>query len=449
MRIPWLVLAIPCGVLSACTPGAGSPVTNPTDLPPSSPTAPALIPNTPSAPTGSEPGFTPCAALTSVERAYVPQGDDLADAVPACTVAVHPIAGASGSVLSVVVDASVPVRVSAVDPAGRLAADTSDPLGALSVALDVSPVVSGEVLVSIAPVAPTADQGDLAYTVSVQCVDGCERLYTRYPVLLMHGMGGASDFGGVDYFYRVPGELSAAGVVVDAPAVSPFADSTQRAAEWAPHLDALLAQGHRRVNVIAHSQGGLDARVLASPGGLDRGDDIASITTIGTPHAGSDLADVLDGLFTGGVVDPAVVDLGAALFEALFGLPVDDPQLAAAIHQFTSAETAALDAVTPDHPATGYGSWAGHSCGVLEPGCQADHGGEVVDGTLAASYLLIWPKPNDGMVPVTSQQYGAFLGELDADHADEIGQFSDALNPAFDHLAFYFSEVDRLRGLGL
>ena len=72
-----------------------------------------------------------------------------------------------------------------------------------------------------------------------------------------------------------------------------------------------------------------------------------------------------------------------------------------------------------------------------------------VNELLSASYLLIWPKPNDGMVPVTSQHHGFELGEVPADHADEIGQFADELNPAFDHRAFYRGEVERLRALGL
>ncbi len=42
---------------------------------------------------------------------------------------------------------------------------------------------------------------------------------------------------------------------------------------------------------------------------------------------------------------------------------------------------------------------------------------------------------NDGMIGVSSAQWGTYLGTLDADHFDEVGQPPDATE--FDHLAFY------------
>ncbi len=51
-------------------------------------------------------------------------------------------------------------------------------------------------------------------------------------------------------------------------------------------IDAVLsATGAEKVNLIAHSKGGVEARMAASS--LGYGKKIASITTIGTPHRGS------------------------------------------------------------------------------------------------------------------------------------------------------------------
>ena len=44
--------------------------------------------------------------------------------------------------------------------------------------------------------------------------------------------------------------------------------------------------------------------------------------------------------------------------------------------------------------------------------------------------------------------YGEHLGQLNADHFDEIGQIADQLSGPFDHLAFYLSEANRLHNLG-
>jgi triacylglycerol lipase len=265
----------------------------------------------------------------------------------------------------------------------------------------------------------------------------------------MHGMGGADSFGGVDYFLGVPDELGGAGLVVEAPGVSPFATSLQRALEWEAELDALLARGHRRVNLIGHSQGGTDARVLASDAGLARGDVVASVTTIGTPHRGTAVADLIATGIVDGVIQPWALDLGASVFVELFGLDVADPALAGQIAQLTPPVSVALDAATPDHEGTAYWSWAGRSCGVLEPLCQDQHEGEIVGGLLAATYLILWPAPNDGMVPVESQHHGVVLGEIPADHANEIGQFDDQVPDPFDHLGFYRAEAARLRDAGL
>ena len=69
----------------------------------------------------------------------------------------------------------------------------------------------------------------------------------------------------------------------------------------------------------------------------------------------------------------------------------------------------------------------------------------MVDPLLGAPYLLMWPTPNDGLVPTASQVYGDFLGEIPADHTDQIGPFEGVDNPAFEHLQFYRDEVARLR----
>src|SRR6185295_1663942 len=73
--------------------------------------------------------------------------------------------------------------------------------------------------------------------------------------------------------------------------------SEVRAQAIAKQIDTILARtGKAKVNLVGHSQGGLDARILASPNGLKYGDRIASVTTVATPHRGTKVADAALGL---------------------------------------------------------------------------------------------------------------------------------------------------------
>jgi triacylglycerol lipase len=66
----------------------------------------------------------------------------------------------------------------------------------------------------------------------------------------------------------------------------PMAGIARRAEAFAEQIQKIPGD---RVNVIAHSMGGLDARYAISRLGLDA--RVASLTTIGTPHRGTPIAD--------------------------------------------------------------------------------------------------------------------------------------------------------------
>ena len=86
-----------------------------------------------------------------------------------------------------------------------------------------------------------------------------------------------------DYWVGVEDVLLSQGYAANIYGVSAFDSTPVRAEQWSQHLDALYSEtGARRVNLIAHSQGGLDARYYATR--LDINNRVASITTIATPH---------------------------------------------------------------------------------------------------------------------------------------------------------------------
>src|SRR3982751_5615093 len=75
------------------------------------------------------------------------------------------------------------------------------------------------------------------------------------------------------------------------PTVSPADSVRQRAEDFTAQVtEALRARPDVRVHIVAHSMGGLDARWAVAKGGL--ADRTASVTTIGTPHHGTTVANI-------------------------------------------------------------------------------------------------------------------------------------------------------------
>ena len=115
--------------------------------------------------------------------------------------------------------------------------------------------------------------------------------HTRYPLVLIHGAG-FRDLKWPVYWGRIPAALETRGAVIRYGLQDCWASTETNAAEIVRRIDEILAEtGAEKVNLIAHSKGGLEARMAASS--LGAGDRIASITTVATPHRGSKTVDLL------------------------------------------------------------------------------------------------------------------------------------------------------------
>ncbi len=112
------------------------------------------------------------------------------------------------------------------------------------------------------------------------------------PIVLAHGLFGFSRIGLgpltlTSYFRGIPEALRAAGNRVLVTRVHPIAGVEFRARRLGDRI--LRAFPDEPVHIIGHSMGGLDARrLIADPYWRTR---VLSLTTIGTPHLGTYLAD--------------------------------------------------------------------------------------------------------------------------------------------------------------
>jgi len=113
----------------------------------------------------------------------------------------------------------------------------------------------------------------------------------KYPVLLVHGMG-FRDNKYIGYWGRIPRVLNEMGCSVYFGYQDSNADVETNGKHLAERINQIIHEtGAEKVNIIAHSKGGLDSRYAISS--LHMGDKVASLTTISTPHHGSKTIDKL------------------------------------------------------------------------------------------------------------------------------------------------------------
>ena len=114
---------------------------------------------------------------------------------------------------------------------------------------------------------------------------------TKYPILLIHGVF-FRDYKYFGYWGRIPGQLRRNGAQVYF-GNQPSAASIEECGKFLDKRirEILEETGCEKVNVIAHSKGGLDIRYAMAFCGT--APYIASVTTVSTPHRGSRFADYM------------------------------------------------------------------------------------------------------------------------------------------------------------
>lgn len=111
---------------------------------------------------------------------------------------------------------------------------------------------------------------------------------TKYPIVLAHGIA-AKDARIMNAFGKIGDELAAAGYKVYIADTDGFGTIEGNAAQLKEFVERVLAEeGCEKVNIIAHSKGGLDSKHMITELGMEGA--VASLTTLCTPHKGSIIA---------------------------------------------------------------------------------------------------------------------------------------------------------------
>ncbi|MDR2700969.1 MAG: alpha/beta hydrolase [Spirochaetaceae bacterium] len=137
----------------------------------------------------------------------------------------------------------------------------------------------------------------------------------KYPIVLVHGIIAHDRPSIIKYWGKIPETLREAGARVFLGNTDSWGDYESNAKLLKTTIDNVLYETNSdKVNIIAHSKGGLDSRYFIWK--YDYGSKVASLTTIATPHHGAELADMI---YKRKIVHTWIAKKAIMLFGKLYG----------------------------------------------------------------------------------------------------------------------------------
>lgn len=255
---------------------------------------------------------------------------------------------------------------------------------------------------------------------------------TKYPIILVHGTI-IKSFPFFPAFRFISDFLRAQGLhvyVTNQDGVGTIGNNAVQLKEEI--LQILQQENCDKVNIIAHSKGGLDARYMISK--LDMAAHVASLTTLSTPHHGSGLSAKL-------LKMPKLFAKITAFFvDTFFRIFRDqNPNILALAQELTASEMRIFNEFVPNAPDVYYQSYSSTSPRKkaflrfipyeLSRYCEQDD--------------------TDGLVSVASSQWGDYRGSIreEIDHFLMAGVYGNKKELTGVAL-FYLHIVHHLRQMG-
>lgn len=261
---------------------------------------------------------------------------------------------------------------------------------------------------------------------------------TKYPILLVHGVF-FRDSKVLNYWGRIPEELIKNGAVIYYGEQESASSVENSAKELKEKIEKIVTETQcEKVNIIAHSKGGLDSRYAISRLGADK--YTASLTTINTPHKGCIFAEYLLNKAPDKVAK-AVENTYNAAFRKLGD---KNPDFMSAVKNLTSSFCEQFNKEVPNADGVMY-----QSCGSKAAKARSGR------FPLNVSYPMVkkFDGDNDGLVALDSAEWGErFIpiypkGKRGITHADMIDLNREDFK-GFDVREFYVNLVSDLKNRG-
>ncbi len=263
---------------------------------------------------------------------------------------------------------------------------------------------------------------------------------TKYPILLVHGIGFRDDVPLVKYWSKIPKVLEKNGAKVYLAHQDAFNTHADNAVQIKKRIEEILEEtGAGKVNIIAHSKGGLESRYAITKLGM--ADKVASLTTLATPHRGSAMADSL-------LVILARKNLLNRVLKKLRGyariLGDKHPMVYPASYELTIAYMKDFNRSVPDIPSVYYQSYGGQ---ITE---------QYPSWFIRIQYKLMQKAEgaNDCIVSTKSYKWGNFKGVVKSNddfgisHFDIVGIRFVSQASSFDANHFFIELVKDLKKNG-
>jgi triacylglycerol lipase len=253
---------------------------------------------------------------------------------------------------------------------------------------------------------------------------------------MLHGVG-FRDLKFLNYWGRIPSELKRHGAVIYYGNQEGWA-TIEDNAEFLKQkvLEIVETTGCEKVNIIAHSRGGLEARYMVGMKGMS--DHVASLTTIATPHRGSKIIDIIYKL-----PEPIFNMIGKGLNKYARLIGDKKPDIFTSTLQLSSSYCEGFNKKVQNSEVVYYQSYASVMNNVFS------------DYILAIPYLMLRlvEGKNDGLVSIESSKWGEFKGVLSTNHSRGISH-GDTIDlrrndyDGFDAREKYIEIVSELKNMG-
>lgn len=260
---------------------------------------------------------------------------------------------------------------------------------------------------------------------------------TRYPLFFIHGIGFKDNSKFYSYWGRIADCLKAHGAAVFFSNHDRIGTIHDNAVKIKAKLDYLIkTENLEKVNIIAHSKGGIEARYLISA--LGAAAHTASLTTFASPHRGIKAIDIACRI-------PFAMSAANPFVNAYFKFWGDtNPQFKKTVEELGFENMKKFNAENKNAPNVQYFSYAAKMKNALS------------DPIFLLSFPIVTytDGANDGLIPIESAKWGIFKGIIEntggrgVSHADMV-DIRRAPIDKLDITRIYIEHIRELKKLGL